>query len=170
MSNRLHQVLDEPSLSNKKEDLSGAPLQAHPNALAVESYPTEKVHGGHADTPTSSEKGVDLVSDDHDHDGFGGERPTDEEKKTLRHVGEPLPKAAFLVAIVELCERFTYYGASGIFQNYVQRPLDGSLGRGALGMGHKGATGLTTFFQFWCYGMCILKLYSHIGTNCARFQ
>ncbi|PSN69745.1 putative MFS peptide transporter Ptr2 [Corynespora cassiicola Philippines] len=85
------------------------------------------------------------------HDQFGGEVPTEEEKKTLRHVGEPLPKAAFLVAIVELCERFTYYGASGIFQNYVQRPLDGSQGMGALGMGHQGATGLTTFFQFWCY-------------------
>jgi POT family proton-dependent oligopeptide transporter len=41
---------------------------------------------------------------------------------------------------------------SGLFQNYVQRPLDGSQGRGALGMGHQGATGLTTFFQFWCYG------------------
>ncbi|TQB69084.1 hypothetical protein MPDQ_002379 [Monascus purpureus] len=25
------------------------------------------------------------------------------------------------------------------------------MGRGALGMGHQGATGLTTFFQFWCY-------------------
>jgi POT family proton-dependent oligopeptide transporter len=54
--------------------------------------------------------------------------------------------------MVELSERFTYYGVSGIFQNYIQRPLDGSEGRGALGMGHQGATGLSTFFQFWCYG------------------
>jgi hypothetical protein len=37
----------------------------------------------------------------------------------------------------------------------VKKPLDGSEGRGALGMGHKGATGLTTFFQFWCYGMLL---------------
>ncbi|KAK2733060.1 hypothetical protein FQN57_002321 [Myotisia sp. PD_48] len=80
----------------------------------------------------------------------GGE-PTELEKRTLRHVGESLPLSAWLVAIVELCERFTYYGMQGLFQNYVQRPLDGSLGRGALGMGQKGATGLTTFFQFWCY-------------------
>ncbi|KAF2682537.1 di/tri peptide transporter 2 [Lentithecium fluviatile CBS 122367] len=85
-----------------------------------------------------------------------GVLPTEEERKSLRHVGEPLPKAAFLVAIVELCERFTYYGASGLFQNYIQRPLDGSEGRGALGMGHKGATGLNTFFQFWCYVTPIL--------------
>ncbi|KAJ5325188.1 Peptide transporter [Penicillium brevicompactum] len=80
----------------------------------------------------------------------GGE-PTLSEKSGLRHVAENLPISAWLVAIVELCERFTYYGMSGLFQNYVQRPLDGSQGRGALGMDHQGATGLTTFFQFWCY-------------------
>jgi POT family proton-dependent oligopeptide transporter len=81
----------------------------------------------------------------------GGE-PTEDEKRSLRHIAENLPVSAWLVAIVELCERFTYYGMSGLFQNYVLRPLDGSQGRGALGMGHQGATGLTTFFQFWCYG------------------
>ncbi|KAJ5233279.1 uncharacterized protein N7469_005045 [Penicillium citrinum] len=80
-----------------------------------------------------------------------GQEPNEEEKRTLRHVAENLPVSAWLVAIVELCERFTYYGMSGLFQNYVQHPLDGSQGRGALGMGHQGATGLTTFFQFWCY-------------------
>ncbi|OAL56091.1 peptide transporter PTR2-A [Pyrenochaeta sp. DS3sAY3a] len=89
-------------------------------------------------------------------DGMGGVKPTPEELKTLRKVGEPLPKAAFLVAIVELCERFTYYGASGIFQNYLARPRSGELGRGALGLGHQGATGLSTFFQFWCYVTPIL--------------
>ena len=40
---------------------------------------------------------------------------------------------------------------SGLFQNYANLPLDGSQGRGALGLGHQGATGLTTFNQFWCY-------------------
>ncbi|EEP82598.1 hypothetical protein UREG_07463 [Uncinocarpus reesii 1704] len=61
-----------------------------------------------------------------------GEEPTEEEKRTLRHVAESLPISAWLVAVVELCERFTYYGMQGLFQNYVQRPLDGSLGQGAL--------------------------------------
>jgi POT family proton-dependent oligopeptide transporter len=37
------------------------------------------------------------------------------------------------------------------FQNYTQRPLDGSLGRGALGQGHQAATALATFFSLWCY-------------------
>jgi POT family proton-dependent oligopeptide transporter len=100
--------------------------------------------------------GSDAASFVQEEDGIGGVRPTAEELKTLRKVGEPLPKSAFLVAIVELCERFTYYGASGIFQNYIARPRSGELGRGALGMGHQGATGLSTFFQFWCYVTPIL--------------
>ncbi|KAF2186962.1 di/tri peptide transporter 2 [Zopfia rhizophila CBS 207.26] len=147
---QLHQELDKPDKSNKLTDISGAPLRDASNA-GVESNttPNEKVVTSHAGTNSPSDKEIaeSQYSDEH----LGGEIPTEEEKRTLRHVGESLPKAAFLVAIVELCERFTFYGASGIFQNYVQRPLDGSEGRGALGMGHQGATGLTTFFQFWCY-------------------
>ncbi|KMU85262.1 peptide transporter PTR2-A [Coccidioides immitis H538.4] len=85
------------------------------------------------------------------HETPDGEEPTEEEKRTLKHVPESLPISAWLVAIVELCERFTYYGMQGLFQNYIQRPLDGSLGRGALGLGHRAATGLNTFFQFWAY-------------------
>ncbi|KAF7953267.1 hypothetical protein EAE96_006479 [Botrytis aclada] len=79
------------------------------------------------------------------------EEPTEEEKQTLRRIGDSLPMSAWLVAIVELCERFSYYGCVGLFQNYVQRPLDGSLGRGALGLGHQTATALTVFFSMWCY-------------------
>ncbi|PYH86863.1 PTR2-domain-containing protein [Aspergillus uvarum CBS 121591] len=95
-----------------------------------------------------TEKALDVTPD--------GEEPNQEEVRTLRHVAEHLPISAWLVAVVELCERFTYYGMSGMFQNYIQRPLDGSQGRGALGMGQRGATGLTTFFQFWCYVTPIL--------------
>lgn len=84
-----------------------------------------------------------------------GEEPNNDEKSSLRHVAENLPLSAWLIAFIELCERFTYYGMQGLFQNYVELPLDGSQGRGALGMGHQGATGLTTFFQFWCYGRFI---------------
>jgi POT family proton-dependent oligopeptide transporter len=105
----------------------------------------------HAHGSTSDEASV-IVEEE----GVSGVKPTAEELATLRKVGEPLPKSAFLVAIVELCERFTYYGASGLFQNYIARPRSGELGRGALGMGHQGATGLSTFFQFWCYVTPIL--------------
>jgi len=49
-----------------------------------------------------------------------GMEPTEEERDTLRHVADKLPKSAFLVALIELCERFAYYGLSGPFQNYIQ--------------------------------------------------
>ncbi|PGH15426.1 hypothetical protein AJ79_02402 [Helicocarpus griseus UAMH5409] len=94
---------------------------------------------------------VDLTSDKEHNPTPDGEEPTEYEKQTLQHIPENLPFSAWLVAAVELSERFTYYGMNGLFQNYIQRPYDGSLGRGALGMGRQGATGLVTFFQFWCY-------------------
>jgi POT family proton-dependent oligopeptide transporter len=135
----------------------GQEVADHKPHLYGATFNDANVAGAH----TSLEKphAVDVSSDPSIHDdddGLGGVRPTAEEMRTLRKVGEPLPKSAFLVAIVELCERFTYYGASGIFQNYIARPRDGSEGRGALGMGRQGATGLSTFFQFWCYVTPIL--------------
>jgi len=85
------------------------------------------------------------------------DEPTGEERLTLRHVADKLPKAAYLVAVVELCERFAYYGLSGPFQNYMQNPYHDPSGvPGAIGLGQKGATGLSNFFQFWCYVTPIL--------------
>ena len=125
---------------------------AHPQVkdLAGGDLPVDEKAAHVSLSGNSSTKGAVVAHDDDE--PLDGEIPTPEERRTLRHVGEPLPKAAFLVAIVELCERFTYYGASGLFQNYIQKPRDGSQGVGALGMGQQGATGLSTFFQFWCYG------------------
>lgn len=95
-----------------------------------------------------------------------GPEPTDEELATLRKVRDDFPFSAFLVAIVELAERFTYYGLTGCFQNYIQRPpkatsVDGPgyHGDGPGGVGTNSdvssnqnlATGITTFFTFWCY-------------------
>ena len=54
------------------------------------------------------------------------------------------------MVIVELCERFTFYGLSPPFQNYIQNgPSDNP--KGYLSLGQQGATGLGNFFQFWCY-------------------
>ncbi|KAI9846137.1 MAG: peptide transporter ptr2 [Thelocarpon superellum] len=82
--------------------------------------------------------------------------PTEEERARLRKVADTLPWSAFLVAIIELCERFAYYGLSGPFQNYIQNPADDPKLPGAIGLGQTGATGLTNFFQFWCYVTPIL--------------
>ncbi|KAI7222568.1 peptide transport protein PTR2 [Hortaea werneckii] len=80
-----------------------------------------------------------------------GEEPNEYEKKTLRRIGDKFPKKAYLVALVELCERFTYYGCQGLFQNYINNNPDGTDGTPGLGLGHAGATGLNVFFQFFCY-------------------
>ncbi|KAH8153795.1 uncharacterized protein LAJ45_01562 [Morchella importuna] len=79
-----------------------------------------------------------------------GEEPTEEELFRLRHIGDKIPMSAWLVAVVELAERFTYYGITGPFQNYIQNER-GGLRPGALDMGQSSATALQYFFQFWCY-------------------
>ena len=151
VSRRRHQQLAPAPL----HDLAGGALG--PGAEHTVS-PASTVPSDEKTTAAAGdEKAVFTAAASADNDSSVGGLPTEEERRSLRHVGDPLPKSAFLVAVVELCERFTYYGASGLFQNYVQRPLDGSEGRGALGLGHKGATGLATFFQFWCYGACRLR-------------
>ena len=83
--------------------------------------------------------------------GEGG--PSDGEKHSLRRVPDDVPWSAFLVAVVEMCERFTYYGISGPLQNYIANSWHDPNGLpGALGLKQDGATGIGNFFQFWCYG------------------
>ena len=65
---------------------------------------------------------------------FEDDEPTEEELATLRKIADHLPWSAFIVALVELCERFTYYGLSGPFQNYIQYHPDDTPVRGAIGM------------------------------------
>ena len=67
-------------------------------------------------------------------------------------MGENLPASAYLIAVVELTERFTYYGSQGLFQNYINNRPNGADGAPGLGLGHQGATGLNLFFQWFCYG------------------
>jgi hypothetical protein len=60
----------------------------------------------------ADEKGHGYESSDSD----DTDMPTEEEKHSLRKVADRLPWSAFLVALVELCERFAYYGLTGPFQ------------------------------------------------------
>lgn len=85
-----------------------------------------------------------------------GEEPNMHERSTLRRVGENLPASAFLIALVELTERFAYYGAQGLFQNYISHDKNGADGAKGLGLGHQAATGLNIFFQWFCYVTPIL--------------
>lgn len=49
--------------------------------------------------------------------------PTEEELLTLRRVSGKIPWAAYTVAFVELCERFSYYGTTAVFVNFIQQDL-----------------------------------------------
>lgn len=80
---------------------------------------------------------------------------SDDDLKNLRRVSGQIPWAAFTIAFVELCERFSYYGTTVVFVNFLQQPLpvgspsgagfDGQ--SGALGLGQRASAGLSTFNQ-----------------------
>lgn len=99
---------------------------------------------------------------------------TSEDLHTLRRVSGKITWIAFTIAFVELCERFSYYGTTVVFVNFIQQPLpegsstgagfDGQ--SGALGMGQRASTGLNTFNQFWAYIMPLAGAYvadAHLG-------
>ncbi|KAK0199819.1 POT family-domain-containing protein [Desarmillaria ectypa] len=113
----------------------------------------------HADEVSLTEKGAILENElDGIHDGL--EFPTEEEIDTLRRVSDTIPWNAYLIAIVEMAERFSFYGSTVVFTNFIQQPLPegshtGAAGAGgvsgALGRGQRVAFSLSTFYQFWCY-------------------
>ena len=99
---------------------------------------------------------------------YGDEFPTVEERDTLRRVPDSVPWTSYLIAYVELAERFSYYGSTVVFTNFIQEPLPkgshtgagGADGQsGALGLGQRASTGLTTFNSFWVYVMPLLGAY-----------
>ena len=110
-----------------------------------------------ADSPVSESEPDTLV-------GPNGEQyPTTEERRTLRRVYGKIPWTAYTIAFVELCERFSYYGTTVVFVNFIQSPLPdgsttgaivgGSGQPGALGLGQRASTALTLFNSFWAYVM-----------------
>ena len=117
----------------------------------------------------------DIPYDNHelssvDSSGLAAGGVTDDEYQTLRRVAGPLSLSIFSVAFVELCERFSYYGSIAVLVNFVQQPLpEGSttgaafaIGQeqsGALGLGQRASTGLSTFNSFWAYVMPMVGAY-----------
>ncbi|RDW62563.1 hypothetical protein BP5796_10865 [Coleophoma crateriformis] len=100
--------------------------------------------------------------------------PTEEEYHTLRRVSDKIDWWVYTIAVVELCERFSYYGTTVVFTNFIQQPLPlgsrtgaGFGGQsGALNMGQQASTGLTTFNQFWVYLIPLFGAYvadAHLG-------
>ncbi|KAI0764944.1 oligopeptide transporter [Fomes fomentarius] len=115
-------------------------------------------------------RGISPVESAHEqeldgiHDGL--EFPTEEEKRTLRRVSDNIPWSAYLIATCELAERFSYYGSTVVFTNFIQQPLPpGSRTgadpeqAGALGMGQRAATGISMFNVFWVYVVPLFAAY-----------
>ncbi|EUC39969.1 hypothetical protein COCMIDRAFT_41624 [Bipolaris oryzae ATCC 44560] len=79
------------------------------------------------------------------------------ESSTLRRVPDRIPWVVLLILIVELGERFTYFGLSAPIQNYIKNPHDSHSDLpGALGRGQAVATALGNFFKFWAYASTVV--------------
>ncbi|KAK7429409.1 hypothetical protein QQZ08_004001 [Neonectria magnoliae] len=92
--------------------------------------------------------------------------PSDEDLKTLRRVSGAIKWSMYTIAFVELCERFSYYGSSVLYTNFIAQPLpegsttgspvdasDPNAQAGALDMGAQAAQALSLFNQFFAYVM-----------------
>lgn len=110
-------------------------------ALDAPAVRSEKDDGKMDVSVHSTEESVKEKSFMIDEHGNALIEPTPEELATLRRVADKLPYAAFSVVIVELCERFAFYGLSGPFQNYLQNPLPPGSRSGAPPKGFNGAAG-----------------------------
>lgn len=135
-----------------KSQVPGAPVQG-----------TEKeLYGGKGSINVSHEKPPGYESsDEEDYD----DKPSDEELRTLPRVSGKIHWAIYTIAFAELCERFSYYGSSVLYTNFVQRPLPpgsttgapvdggGEIPPGALNMGQRASQGISLFNQFWAYFM-----------------
>ncbi|KAK3356763.1 POT family-domain-containing protein [Lasiosphaeria hispida] len=103
----------------------------------------------------------DTFTMDEEYDG----KPTEEELHTLRRVPGSIPIIAYLICIVEFCERASYYGVQPLISNFVNRPLprggngwgappvgDQQTG-GALDMGTSVANAVGQSFSLLAYGL-----------------
>ncbi|KAJ4379541.1 hypothetical protein N0V86_004722 [Didymella sp. IMI 355093] len=112
------------------------------------------------------EKQEPLTSASEELIGPNGEQyPTQEDWASLRRVYGKVNWMIYVIGIVEMCERFAYYGTTAVFVNFIQQelptegpfPSAGAAGTngqaGALGMGQQASTGLVQFNQFFSYVM-----------------
>ncbi|EJD43873.1 proton-dependent oligopeptide transport family protein [Auricularia subglabra TFB-10046 SS5] len=126
----------------------------------VDEHALKEKHGHLTETSDYHESIHDGI-----HDGLV--LATEEDIATLRRTPDRIPWNSYLIALVELAERFSYYGSAVVFQNFIQQPLpknktgagglDGQ--SGALGMGQRAGTGLTTFNSFWVYVIPLFGAY-----------
>jgi dipeptide/tripeptide permease len=95
-------------------------------------------------------------------------RPTEEEKATLRRVPGKLPILAYIICAVEFAERGSYYGVQPLISNFVNRPMPKNGNgygapppgtqqtAGALGLGTVKATAVSQSFSMLAYSLPLL--------------
>ena len=133
-------------------------------------------HGIVANEPESAARGTmdvhaekefhDITASSTGDDDDYPDKPTSEELKTLRRVSGKIMWGMWTIAFVELCERFSYYGSSVLYTNFVNHPLPAGSNTGAppggdglpgaVGLGPKAAQGISLFNQFFAYVMPLL--------------
>ncbi|ROV90626.1 hypothetical protein VMCG_10022 [Cytospora schulzeri] len=123
---------------------------------------------GSIEKSNAKEESVSVDGDGlHDHNlshGVGvleDDMPTEEELHTLRRVSGKIKWTAYSVAICELAERFSYYGSSVLYTNFVVHSLPPGSNTGAghnhggqsgaLGLGSRAGQGISLTNQFFAY-------------------
>ncbi|KAK0563784.1 hypothetical protein OC861_004630 [Tilletia horrida] len=150
--------------------------QEHGHAVADSHTIQPPITGVNNNNNNKNIDALSIMTDDQ-----GRPLPTDEELESLRRVPASMPLAAFLIGLIELAERLSYYGATQVFQNFVQRPLPDcsrtgasvcagpNASSGALGYGQRAATAVSNTNNFWVYVMPILGAYI-ADTHWGRFK
>jgi hypothetical protein len=86
----------------------------------------ELVHARDPDAKVSVDAGeitLAAATLDDEEEEHNEKYPTDEEKRTLRKVAGPVSYAGYLLCAVECANNASYYGVTGVFANFIQRPL-----------------------------------------------
>ena len=125
----------------------------------------------------NDDDGDNNISTDHER----GPPPSAQDLRVLKRVPEKIPPKVFSIAFVELVERLSYYGTVQVFVNFIQQPnpgtptgkpvdpSDGHAQPGALGLGQRASTALTTFNQFWVFLVPLMGAYV-ADTYLGRFK
>ncbi|KAF8627929.1 hypothetical protein AX17_006084 [Amanita inopinata Kibby_2008] len=148
-------VLYNPAHTNK---------HAHTGLPAVTLEPAQRPVMATSEKELPVEHGSDEGPKDYDSIIHNSEGVTQRDLETYRHVSDRLPRTAWLVVIVEFAERWTYYGTTNVYNNYIRAGLppgskDGRVPNyrvtggvaGALGKGQQKAFAIRTFNSFFVY-------------------
>ncbi|CRG82667.1 hypothetical protein PISL3812_00011 [Talaromyces islandicus] len=113
-----------------------------------------------ADSPeTTTVPRNSLTRDEENHVNYTENGP-EAEAERLRKITGPIPVSVVLVMVLTMAERFSFYGMTAPFMNFMQNGRDDPLHRGALGWGQSRATQISNVFF-------ILSLLTPIGASLA---